>query len=443
MIGDLLNHPDALVEVVMSWLAGHGSWLVLTASAAVVAVAVVGALLSRVRQRAMNDGARCLEILAPPAADLPGAQALWSNLLGLLRPAWKRFLFGQPHLVFEYVFGVGGVRIRMWIPGTVPQHLVEHAIEAAWPSARTTQLDATPPLPLEGQATGGQFILARDERLPLKHDHDHDPLRALLGAGVGMPTWQHAAGQILARPATGRRLTRGASNIPIVLLRGVLDFVSPGPARAGVIHPAPDHAVRLEHYAEARAIRDKAVQPRYEVAVRYAVQADEGDKPPLRRGAIRGRAHAIASAFAVFSGHNRLERRRLYRPARQLAVRRLRRGFLLSVPELAALAHLPIDPAVPGLQRAGANAIAPSPQIAQRGKALGVADAGHQRPVALGVIDSCHHVHVLGPNGTGKSTLLAQMILSDIQAGRGVAVVDAKGDLVTDLLGLIPEEAAP
>ncbi len=51
-------------------------------------------------------------------------------------------------------------------------------------------------------------------------------------------------------------------------------------------------------------------------------------------------------------------------------------------------------------------------------------------------------MHVLGPNGTGKSTLLAQMILSDIEAGRGVAVIEAKGDLITDLLGLIPEQAA-
>ncbi|MDF5757603.1 ATP-binding protein, partial [Spongiactinospora sp. TRM90649] len=433
------NNPDVMIDLAVSWLDAYGLLLAAIAPPAVIAAELARSLLARMRHRAMNDGARCLEILAPPVADLPGAKALWSNLLGLLRPAWKRVLFGQPHLVFEYVFGVGGVRIRMWVPGTVPQHLVDHAIEAAWPSARTAVLEAGPPVPQTGQSTGGQLVIARSERLPLKHDHDHDPLRALLGAGVGMPSWQHAAIQVLARPATGRRHSHGGAS----LLRGVLDFITPGASRPSTNHRSLDHAVRLEHYAEARAIRDKAVQPRYEVAVRYAVQADEGDEKPLRRGAIRGRAHAIASAFAVFSGHNRLERRRLLRPARQLAARRLRRGFLLSVPELAALAHLPMDPAVPGLQRAGANAIAPSPQIAHHGKALGVADAGHQRPVALGVIDSCHHVHVLGPNGTGKSTLLAQMILSDIQAGRGVAVVDAKGDLVTDLLGLIPEEAAP
>jgi hypothetical protein len=203
--------------------------------------------------------------------------------------------------------------------------------------------------------------------------------------------------------------------------------------------------------AEARAIRDKALWPRFEVAVRYAVQADDPVTADVRayntghaarRHAIVGRAHALASAFALYSGHNRLERHRLLLPARRIASRRFARGFLLSVPELAAVAHLPLDAAVPGLARAGANAVPPSPAISRTGKVLGFSDSGHERPVALRVADSFHHVHVLGPNGTGKSTLLGQMALSDIEAGRGVVVIEAKGDLITDLLGLIPEEAA-
>ncbi len=446
MLSDLLYDPKAFLDLVLAWLDAHTWQLAVLMPVAAMVIELLISTLARLRHRAMSEGARCVEILAPPEADMPSAEALWGNLIGLLRPAWKRVLFGQPHLAFEYIFDAGGVGIRLWVPGTIPQHLVEHAIEAAWPSARTAVLEAAPPVPLTGQATGGQFAIARSERLPIHHDHTRDPLRALLGAGVGMPTWQRAAVQIFARPATGRRLSHGTASIPVALLRAALDLLAPGPARARhhSDHRGQDHAVRLEQYAEARAVRDKAVHPRYEVAVRYAVQADDGmDKAArkARRSAIRGRAHAIASAFALFSGHNRLERHRLPLPARQLASRRFGRGFLLSVPELAALAHLPMDAAVPGLQRAGANTVAPSPQVAQRGKVLGVADAGHERPVALRVIDSCHHVHVLGPNGTGKSTLLAQMILSDIQAGRGVAVIDAKGDLVTDLLGLIPEEA--
>jgi hypothetical protein len=44
------------------------------------------------------------------------------------------------------------------------------------------------------------------------------------------------------------------------------------------------------------------------------------------------------------------------------------------------------------------------------------------------------HLHVLGPTGVGKSTLLVHLICQDIEAGRGVVVVDPKGDLVDDSL---------
>jgi hypothetical protein len=459
VIQDILLDPTAVVDRAFAWLLAHLWQILTTVVVADLAVLALGHLLVRLRHRRFTRGARCIEILAPPEADMPGAEALWGNLLGLLRPAWKRILLGQPHLAFEYIFSTGRLHIRLWVPGMIPQHLVEHAVEAAWPSARTCVQHATPPVPLTGQAHGGQLKIARSERLPIRHDHDTDPLRALIGAAVGMPSWQHAAVQILARPATGRRLAQFFQGGPLALVRAALDLLTPGPLHPRM-HPhhlrqnGKDKALQLEEYAEARAIRDKALRSRYVVAIRYAVQADEPTSPDAkaagathaaRRNAIKGRAHAIAAAFALYSGHNRLERHRLFMPAVRLAGRRLGQGFLLSLPELAAVAHLPLDVAVPGLQRAGANTVPPSPAIAHGGpnaKVLGFSDAGHERPVALRVADSCHHVHILGPNGTGKSTLLAQMILSDIQAGRGTAVIEAKGDLIKDLLGLIPETAA-
>ncbi|MEV5576818.1 hypothetical protein AB0L06_42920 [Spirillospora sp. NPDC052269] len=98
------------------------------------------------------------------------------------------------------------------------------------------------------------------------------------------------------------------------------------------------------------------------------------------------------------------------------------------------MAHLPLDEAVPGLNRAGAHSVAPSPAIARHGpdaKPLGDSDSGTARPVGLRVADAVHHVHVMGPNGTGKSTLLAQMILADACAGRGTVVIEAKGVSMT------------
>src|SRR3546814_17480625 len=50
------------------------------------------------------------------------------------------------------------------------------------------------------------------------------------------------------------------------------------------------------------------------------------------------------------------------------------------------------------------------------------------------------HTYVLGASGSGKSTLLASMIQQDIEAGRGVGVLDPHGDLIDDLLTRIPPE---
>ncbi len=53
--------------------------------------------------------------------------------------------------------------------------------------------------------------------------------------------------------------------------------------------------------------------------------------------------------------------------------------------------------------------------------------------------DSLEHLHLIGPTGSGKSTAMLHLILSDINAGRSVLVLDPKADLVTDILARIPE----
>ena len=70
------------------------------------------------------------------------------------------------------------------------------------------------------------------------------------------------------------------------------------------------------------------------------------------------------------------------------------------------------------------------------GKPLGL-DSG-RRPVLLDPVDARYHLHVVGPTGVGKSTLIARLVLADLEAGRGAAVIDPKGDLVEELLARIP-----
>lgn len=53
--------------------------------------------------------------------------------------------------------------------------------------------------------------------------------------------------------------------------------------------------------------------------------------------------------------------------------------------------------------------------------------------------DRRRHVYVIGKSGTGKSTLLENMIIADITAGRGVCFVDPHGESAEKILRFIPE----
>ncbi|WP_106584300.1 type IV secretory system conjugative DNA transfer family protein [Murinocardiopsis flavida] len=392
------------------------------------------------RHTVLARQARIIEILPPPEATLPSAEAFWSHTLGLLKPRWQR-AFTQPHLAFEYVATAGGVHIQLWVPGTVPPGVAERAISAAWPGATTTTRP-TPPAPAHAAVrTGGWMRLARGDEYPLRTGFSEDPLRALLGAMGGLRPGQSACVRISARPATGARLRRartaaarirGAAPAPLALL----DPLTPG-ATTATGSTWPDAA------GTVRTILTKAAAPRLACQVSYhlastTTSADEAER-------LRGHAHALASSFAVFtSGTNHLRRRRMWAPAAWAGSRYLARGYLLSVAELAAIAHLPTDAAIPGLERAGARPIAPTPAIPRGGpdaRVLGDADAGAPRPIAAGVSESRQHTHIIGATGKGKSTLLANLVLQDAAYRRAALVVDPRGDLVTDIIARLPEPA--
>ena len=52
--------------------------------------------------------------------------------------------------------------------------------------------------------------------------------------------------------------------------------------------------------------------------------------------------------------------------------------------------------------------------------------------------DRRRHIYIIGKTGMGKSTLLENMIFSDIRSGKGIAVVDPHGDLADKILDFVP-----
>lgn len=116
--------------------------------------------------------------------------------------------------------------------------------------------------------------------------------------------------------------------------------------------------------------------------------------------------------------------------------------YALNVAELLPLLAWPLGKeSLPGVPRDTARWLRPDERIRPRGRVLGRSNApGDERLLGLGINDARHHLHVIGPTGVGKSTLLANLILQDAAAGRSVVVVEPKGDLIDDVLARLPEE---
>jgi len=67
-----------------------------------------------------------------------------------------------------------------------------------------------------------------------------------------------------------------------------------------------------------------------------------------------------------------------------------------------------------------------------------IMSAGQDKLIGISEADRRQHVHVIGKTGTGKSTLLRNMLIQDIAAGRGVGLIDPHGDLAEEILDHIP-----
>jgi hypothetical protein len=128
----------------------------------------------------------------------------------------------------------------------------------------------------------------------------------------------------------------------------------------------------------------------------------------------------------------------------KLATARHPRSWPLAVniKELTALCGWPLGgQAYPGVQRSGARLLPAGETVARKGRIVGVSTyPGDERSLALQLADSLQHLHVLGPTGVGKSTLLLNLIVQDIAAGRGAVVIDPKGDLIEEVLQRAPTE---
>jgi len=183
-----------------------------------------------------------------------------------------------------------------------------------------------------------------------------------------------------------------------------------------------------------RVLRTKLAQPGVTIYGELAIQAAGRS----RRRQLFQRVATMLWSLGTPHGHLSAEPRWYGWLAYLLG----RRGRHFSAPELAAVIGWPIDgPDLPNLELGAAKRLVPSRSLPTTGRVLGVSDfAGHERPVALSPEASTKGTYVLGPTGTGKTSLLKNLIVSDLEAGSGLICLETNGDLIKELADLIPDQ---
>ena len=367
--------------------------------------------------------------------------AIYKMLYAIARPWWRSAFSGQPWLTFELEAVEGQLTACCTFPREF-QTLVTRAIRSAIADADIVPIQFTPRV-ADGRAARGRLRLWRQDIYALSESHS-SPLasaaQALAEAGEGViqvaiapdTGWEKRAARRLDQLSgfdAHESLTSKLIRLPMDLLFDFW-FSYPKPSIPTVRKPRRDQPLPTGN---------KATQACWQVEVRLCCWAS------TTKAATAG-LKPMASAFYAAEGENCLRPQRVWWPSAfdKAVEKRLgpgRSSMVLSPEELALMFHLPLSE-VP-MESARVRVMPRHRPTSGIGTALCRLDGMSAAPVNISQEDRRQHVHILGSTGVGKSTLLLNLALQDIDAGHiGVGVIDPKGDLIRELLERIPSRHA-
>lgn len=266
------------------------------------------------------------------------------------------------------------------------------------------------------------FGLSREFMLPLRisRDFEVDPLIALVTGLSAAAAEELAVFQILFQTAR--------NPWPESVMRAVTDGAG--------------HSFFADMPELVGLARAKVAQPLFAAVIRIAVRAATEE----RAWDLARNVGALMPQFADPAGNEFIPLTNDGYPDEDHAVDVLARtsrriGQLLNADELTSIIHLPsASVRSEKLKRERKRTKAAPPSV--RGHRLVIGENVHMgvtTPVSLSAEQRVRHTYVIGTSGTGKSTLLLNLIMQDIEQGAGIAVLDPHGDLIDEILCRIPD----
>lgn len=369
---------------------------------------------------------------------IDAAEQLFSSLAAIGKGGLFKL---SPSLSFEIVGLPGDIRFFVNVPQKL-RDLVEKQINGAYPEAEIQVIDEKTKIG-EGMVVGNEYnIFGKEGRvafaslklkdqdyLPIKvyKDLAVDPLLPITSVLAKMTSGEGAAIQIMVWSASSKWKKEGRSYI----------------AKTKKTEANPETAKYASDTKEIEAIENKLGKPGFNVVVRIVVSSNTLEE-------ANAHLENIISAFSQFSSVNSFTKNRHFFRGlfmtdfiyRYMPIHN--QTSVLTTEELATIFHFPNKSvSTPNIFWVTAKR-APAPaQIPTIGLYLGKSRyRGLEKKVFIGIEDRRRHMYIIGKTGTGKSEFLKDMIMQDIRNGEGLAVIDPHGDLIDDILFLIPPKRA-
>ncbi|MFH1608560.1 MAG: TraM recognition domain-containing protein, partial [Patescibacteria group bacterium] len=114
----------------------------------------------------------------------------------------------------------------------------------------------------------------------------------------------------------------------------------------------------------------------------------------------------------------------------------------MNLKELSSVFHFPVGISGQGQLKEAKAGNAPAPvEMGKEGILLGVNSyRGRDTEIYMSREDRMRHMYVIGQTGTGKTTILKNMIAQDIKNGDGCCFIDPHGSDVQEILSYVPKE---
>jgi hypothetical protein len=358
---------------------------------------------------------------------IDAAEQLFTSLASIRKTNKMAYFGAQPHISFEIVGTPGDIRFYVNVPNKL-RDFVEKQINGAYPDADI--MPVTDPAAKQravnilgseynifsenGKVAFASLYLKGEAYKPIKvfKDFPVDPLASITSILAKMSEGEGAAIQVLIRPADPKWRSIGKSYI----------------SKTKKSEANPETAKYSTDAKEMEAIESKTSKPGFDCTIRLVVSSSSHE-------AAEAHLSNMVQAYSQYNGITDFIYR--YFPL-------FGHTSLLNSEELATLFHFPNKSiTTPGIYWVTSKR-APAPaNIPMEGLYLGKSTyRGISRPIHVSDDDRRRHMYIIGKTGTGKSEFLKQMIMQDIKNGKGLAVIDPHGDLVEDILQMMPPERA-